>query len=103
MKRALCIVALFPFTLFSLSPLSNTQIQKYKADPKGPFQYIRWFCPDGRVLLPSESCQQIGSIQHAVLKPEVTQLQDQNIFLGSILAGTDKSAFLDEKNRFSRA
>ena len=42
-------------------------IEDMKASPKGPFQRIRWFCEDGTVLPPKESCREHGGgIQHGL-------------------------------------
>ena len=78
-------------------------IAAYKKDERGPYQAIRWFCPDGTVLLPKERCAQPGGIQHALAKDEIIKLAEtRHIFLGQILAGTDFNLFLDKENQHSR-
>src|SRR5712691_2738972 len=79
-------------------------IEAYKKDPLGPYQTLRWFCPDGSILLPQQRCPTPGGIQHAVPKDEVRALAaTQHVFLGQILAGTTNEAFLDEAHGFARA
>ena len=74
-------------------------IQEFKKDERGPYQAIRWFCPDGTVLLPKERCPQPGGIQHALAKDAVQKLaNDSKIYLGQILAGSDFTQFFDESS-----
>ena len=78
-------------------------VQAYKKDERGPYKAIRWFCPDGTVLLPDKRCAQPGGIQHAVHKDVVQRLaKDQGVFLGQILAGTPFDDFLDAGGENSR-
>jgi hypothetical protein len=78
-------------------------VQEFKKDPRGPYQAIRWFCPDGTILPAQERCSQPGGIQHALPKDRVMQLaKDHNIHLGQILAGAPFEAFLDSANLNSR-
>jgi hypothetical protein len=71
-------------------------IAKFKTDQRGPYRDIRWFCPDGSVVLPQERCPEIGGVQRARYKPEVEALAKSNhIFLGQILSKTDNEAFWD--------
>ncbi len=81
----------------------NRLIQDFKKDRRGPYQAIRWFCPDGTVLLPQQRCPQPGGIQHALHK-DIVQLiaRENHIFLGQILAGTPFEDFLNEENQNSR-
>ncbi|MBN2410807.1 phosphoenolpyruvate synthase [candidate division KSB1 bacterium] len=78
-------------------------VKEFKADERGPYQAIRWFCPDGTVLPPTERCTQPGGVQHALNKNIVTKLAvERGIYLGQILAGTEYEIFWDEKNEHSR-
>lgn len=78
-------------------------VRTFKTDPRGPFQGIRWFCPDGAILGPQERCTTSGGIQHALPKDVIVQIQQRNgIYLGQILAGTDFTKFLDAPNRHAR-
>ncbi len=78
-------------------------IQEFKRDERGPYQAIRWFCPDGTTLPPKERCSEPGGIQHALPKDIVLKLaREQQIYLGQILAGTDYADFFDSQNQNSR-
>jgi len=81
-----------------------TMIQKYKADVRGPYLDLRWFCNDGTFNAPREPCPaNVGGVQRARYKPEVIALaQSDHIFLGQILATTDKTAFWDATYNHSR-
>lgn len=78
-------------------------IQSFKKDDRGPYQAIRWFCPDGTILPPQERCPQPGGIQHALHKNIVQKIAKENkIFLGQILAGTPNEDFWEATNQNSR-
>ncbi|MEL0456264.1 PEP/pyruvate-binding domain-containing protein [Flavobacteriaceae bacterium SZ-1-7] len=80
-------------------------IRQYKADARGPYKDIRWFCTDGSIRQPKDPCpDNIGpGVQHARYKDDVVALGKSNhIFLGQILAYTDKEDFWDDKNNHSR-
>lgn len=78
-------------------------IEKLKKDPRGPYKGIFWFCPDGSIIPAKERCSKPGGIQHALHKDEVTALAtNYHLYLGQILAGSNRSAFLDERNNYSR-
>lgn len=78
-------------------------IQTLKADPRGPFEAIRWFCTDGSVLSPQERCAQPGGVQHGLHKTVVRDLaRERGLYLGQVLAGTPHEEFLDASNGFSR-
>ncbi len=78
-------------------------VTSYKTDPRGPFEAIRWFCPDGSILPPQQRCTQPGGIQHGLLKTAVRNLaQRQGIYIGQVLAGTPHADFLDAGDGFSR-
>ncbi|MGM5470354.1 PEP/pyruvate-binding domain-containing protein [Flavobacteriaceae bacterium LMO-SS05] len=108
---------LFTFSLVSLlcssnsfaQPASNAQIAAqialYKNDLRGPYKDIRWFCNDGSIRQPKDPCpKEIGpGVQHARYKDAVVQLGKTNhIYLGQILANTDRAEFWDQKNNHSR-
>lgn len=100
------------FSLFTLTSLIAQKIdnegikalvEKYKADPKGPYQDIRWFCKDGTVIPPKEKCPEPGGVQRAKYKNEVVALgQTNHVFLGQILSNTPKEDFWDEAQFNSR-
>lgn len=78
-------------------------IEDMKSDARGPFQGIRWFCPDGTVLPAQSRCPTPGGFQHGLHKDAVARLATRNhLFLGQVLAGTDHAEFLDEGRDFSR-
>lgn len=67
-----------------------------KADARGPFQAIRWFCPDGSVRPANSPCGVPGGRQHGLHKDEVTALAQQyGLHLGPVLAALGNAAFLD--------
>jgi hypothetical protein len=84
--------------------LIKKRIALYKEDARGTYESIRWFCKDGTIRMPKDPCPDaIEGIQHATYKPEVTVLGKSNhIYLGQILAYTDKSDFWDASNAHSR-
>ena len=87
--------------------LDNEQLRQkvaaYKADPRGPYKDIRWFCKDGSVVPPKERCPQPGGVQRARYKDEVAALgKEYHLFLGQILSTTPKEDFWDAENYNSR-
>lgn len=81
------------------------QIALYKNDVRGPYKDIRWFCTDGSVRAARDPCpDNIGpGVQHARYKDVVESIGKKNhIFLGQILAYTDKNEFWDASNNHSR-
>ena len=104
---------IFVFTLLTFQSqafsqkISDAEIKKrienYKADPRGPYKAIRWFCVDGTTVPANERCPQPGGVQRAQYKDEVINLQKSNkIYLGQILATTPFEDFWDETNQNSR-
>lgn len=99
-------------TVFLVSPgnaqdIDNDTIKKYietfKTADRGPYKDLRWFCPDGSLILPKERCPQQGGVQRARYKDEVVALQkSRHIFLGQILATAEVSDFWDASNSHSR-
>lgn len=79
-------------------------VAAFKEDPRGPYQAIRWFCPDGSVLPPQERCAEPGGIQHALVKDSVRALATEHgVYLGQILAGTPFEEFWAPEEQFGRA
>lgn len=87
-----------------IPPLDSRQIQQarkiledFKANPKGPYLQIRWFCKDGTVLPPAGTpCQSRGGgIQYAELSPAARVLSKWNLDVGTVLASLDFSTFFD--------
>lgn len=75
-----------------------------KADERGPYLRIRWFCNDGSVHPPQgQPCKERGGgNQHAELKPEARRLGKMGIHVGTILQGLDFSDFLDAEHENDR-
>lgn len=109
MRYFFAIGALFISTtagLFSQG-ISNEEISKriqvYKADIRGPYKEIRWYCKDGSILPPNERCPEPGGVQRARHKDEVYALSVSNhVFLGQILSTTPFPDFWDLTHNHSR-
>jgi hypothetical protein len=89
-----------------IPPLTSEQIQQarktlseFKANPKGPYFRIRWFCNDGTVHPPQGTpCQSRGGgKQFAELGPNARKLAEWNLDVGIILASLDFPTFFDLK------
>ena len=81
------------------------QITFYKNDIRGPYKDLRWFCTDGSLRAPKDPCPAaIGpGVQHARYKDEVTAIAKKyGIYLGQLLAYSDKSDFWDADNNHAR-
>jgi hypothetical protein len=66
-------------------------IEQMKTAPRGPFDGIRWFCKDGRVLPPQDlSCAKHGTgWQHGQWSTQTRELRAQGWRIGTLLAGID--------------
>ena len=66
-------------------------ITQMKADPRGPFDGIYWFCKDGSVLPPQPyACSaRGGGIQHGRWSERTRMLRDAGFWVGNVLAATD--------------
>ena len=81
----------------------RAMVEKYKADPRGPYQDIRWYCKDGTTREARDPCPTELGNQRARYKPEVIALaENEHIFLGQILATTPDEDFWDVENEHSR-
>jgi len=71
-----------------------------KADRRGPFSRIRWFCADGQKLPPKAfACvPHGGGVQHGELNTQARTLRDNGYFVANILAGMDPERFLEHEN-----
>lgn len=102
------IILLFTSQVFAQTVSNDKiseQISSYKNSIRGPYKDIRWFCTDGSLRQPKDPCpDNIGpGLQHARYKDEVVALGKSNhIYLGQILAYTDKNEFWDTVNNHSR-
>jgi hypothetical protein len=100
-------VGLFLATSAMTQPLPPSDlrqhVQSFKKDPRGPYQSVNWFCPDGSVRPAQSPCTQPGGLQHAMLKDIVKGFQQHyGLYLGQILAGTPFDAFLDRSHHGMR-
>ncbi len=98
---------LHPVNRITLTNETNAVIKKmitdYKQEARGPYQILNWYCDDGSIHPANTPCGAVGGVQRATYKPAVKQLGEQHhVFLGQILATTDKQSFLDEAYFFSR-
>lgn len=84
-------------------PDLRPRIEAMKANQRGPFEAIRWFCKDGQVLPPKPSaCKPFGGgEQYGVWTPEVKALREQGYYLANILAEIDTEAFLNREDRYA--
>ena len=66
-------------------------IEHMKTAPRGPFDGIRWFCKDGRVLPPQDySCAKKGTgWQHGQWSAQTRELRAQGWRIATLLAGID--------------
>ena len=88
-----------------LPPLNLKQVEQtkklfadFKANPKGPYLQIRWFCKDGTTLPPTigNPCKPHGGgNQYAELTPAARALAGWNLDVGVILASIDYDRFFD--------
>ncbi len=79
------------------------KVAAFKADPRGPFQGIRWFCPDGSVRPANSPCGVVGGRQHGLVRDEVAQWRsDHHVYLAQILVAADPDSFWDAGNDNAR-
>lgn len=66
-------------------------VAQMKEAPRGPFDGIRWFCKDGRVLQPQDlSCAKHGTgWQHGQWSAQTRELRAQGWRVATLLAGID--------------
>ena len=109
--RGLCLLAIAAVpNLYAdglLAPLSPKQVEQakklfadFKANPKGPYIQIHWYCKDGTVLPPTigNPCKPHGGgHQYAELSAAAKSLANLNLDVGTILAAIDYDRFLDSK------
>ncbi len=78
-------------------------IQLMKDDPRGPFEAIKWFCPDGLILPARDRCKPTGGLQHGILKERIKKLeQEKKIYLNMVLAGSPHERIWDPLDHQSR-
>lgn len=78
-------------------------VLSFKKDERGPYQAIRWFCPDGTIRPATQPCGEPVGVQHALHKDIVQRLaKERGIYLGQILAGTKIDDFIDAASQNTR-
>lgn len=79
------------------------RVAAFKADPRGPFQGIRWFCPDGSVRPANSPCGVVGGRQHGLIRDEVAQWRrEHRVYLAQVLVAADPDSFWDANNDNAR-
>ena len=75
-------------------------ISAVKADERGPYQRIRWYCADGTVHAPPNSpCRERGGgVQHAQHSRAAQRLAQLDFHVGTILQATTYDDFEDAAN-----
>lgn len=100
--KPLLFVAFLLLLLGSLSWASNqptpttnkeytSWVQHMKAQPRGPFKKVMWFCNDGSVLPPKPyACSEHGGgRQHGAYTERTTIMRDNGYYIANILAALD--------------
>ncbi|MEZ5350993.1 MAG: PEP/pyruvate-binding domain-containing protein [Bryobacteraceae bacterium] len=77
--------------------VTRRAIAEFKANIRGPYLRIRWYCKDGSILPPQDNpCKDKGGgVQHAEMGPAARQLAAWNIHAGTILTGLPYEELLD--------
>lgn len=88
-----------PLSAEQISELRNA-IAEMKANPRGPWLRIRWFCNDGSVLPPEPfACRgHGGGHQYAQMRPEIERFADWGFHFGTIYRAMSAEDFLDRAN-----
>jgi len=73
-------------------------ITQAKANPRGPFQRIRWFCNDGHILAPKPyACREHGGgVQHGEWTDAIKQLRQQNYLIANLIADLKPENFFSK-------
>jgi hypothetical protein len=95
---------LFPPLTEAQARQARKAIADFKANPKGPWIRIRWYCKDGSILPPAGTpCAALGGgIQHAEASPAARELARWNLDTGTILAGLPFEEWFDAKRDHHR-
>jgi hypothetical protein len=74
----------------------RAEIEVMKANPRGPFERIRWFCKDGSVLPPKAyACRDHGGgVQHGERNAEAKRLRGQGFAIANVYASLDPTPLL---------
>lgn len=103
-QALLCLVIFWQSPALALTdPEIASMVQALKKDPRGPYQAIKWFCPDGRVLPAAQRCPVPGGLQHGLPKQWVSDLAGtRQIYLDLVLSGTSHDVIWDAAADHSR-
>ncbi|WP_273447315.1 PEP/pyruvate-binding domain-containing protein [Neolewinella agarilytica] len=110
MLRLLVVFVLFLALIPEISAQTTDErlrelVNEYRADPRGPYRGIFWFCADGTQNAPREPCEEQSedNHQHADYKSDVKSLMVRDhLYWGQILTNTDRASFWDEAKDQSR-
>lgn len=71
-------------------------VENMKANPRGPFSRIRWFCNDGSILAPKAyACKKLGGgVQHGEWTQKVTVMRDKGYFIANVFADLKPDFFI---------
>ncbi len=73
---------------------ARTWVEEMKERDRGPFKRIRWFCEDGTVLPPKESCKEHGGgVQHGEWSDRTRALREAGYPIATVLADIDPESF----------
>jgi len=74
----------------------GASIEEMKANPRGPFERIRWFCKDGTVLPPKAyACKDHGGgVQHGEWSEQASALRSKGYAVANVFAGMDPAPLL---------
>ena len=81
------------------APALAEAIEAMKANPRGPFQRIRWFCEDGSVLPPKPyACSDHGGgVQHGEWSETTREIREAGYPVANVLASLDPEDFEGEE------
>jgi hypothetical protein len=97
------VISWQPPALAQTDPEIASMVQALKKDPRGPYQAIKWFCPDGRVLPAAQRCPEPGGVQHGLPKQWVSDLAGtRQIYLDLVLSGSSHDDIWDAAADHSR-
>ena len=71
--------------------------KEIRANARGPYSTIHWYCRDGRVLPVNTPCGGKGGFQHAAAGNSAQRLSQLNFDVAQMLAGMPFEQFFDEK------
>ncbi len=103
------VLLLLPVNVWASNPPASpvnkeyTQwLQQMKAEPRGPFEKVMWFCNDGTVLPPKAyACSPHGGgHQHGSYTEQTRILRENGYFIANLLAAIDVDQAMQEPGSF---